>query len=92
MMASVPLGLPSVGKERRLQSSSNHRLCKYWPRALHLAGEAGYLEDFLGPGAEGLLLATELVPLSHAQDPLPAQLLQQGIHCPCKGTEVGVCS
>lgn len=40
-MANVPLGLPSVGTERRLQSSSNQQLCKCWPCALHPAGAPG---------------------------------------------------
>lgn len=52
--------------------------------------EAGYLEDFLGPGPEGLLLATKLIPFSHAEDPLPAQLFQEGVHRPGKGAEMGV--
>lgn len=52
--------------------------------------EVGYLKDLLGPGPEGLLLAAELIPLSHAEDPLSTQFLQEGVHCPGKGAEVGV--
>lgn len=91
-MANVPLGLPSVGTERRLQSSSVAvQVLALCPSPHWSTREAGYLEDLLGPGAEGLLLAAELVPLSHAQNPLTTQLLQQGVHCSCKGAEVGVC-
>lgn len=54
-------------------------------------GLGTHLEGGLGPAAEGLLLATQLVTLAQLQQPLPAQLFQPCVHRPSKGAEVGVC-
>ena len=48
------------------------------------------LKDLLGPGSEGLLLATELVALAHAEDAFAPQLLEQRVHGVGKGTEVRI--
>ena len=48
------------------------------------------LKDLLGPGSEGLLLATELITLPHAEDAFAPQLLEQCVHGVGKGTEVRV--
>lgn len=49
-----------------------------------------HLEDLLGPGPERLLLAAQLVSLTHAEDALPTELLKQGVHGVGEGTEVWV--
>lgn len=49
-----------------------------------------HLEGSLGPAAEGLLLATQLVALAQLQEPLPTQLFQPCVHRTSKGAEVGV--
>lgn len=54
-----------------------------------MTGEA-HLEGGLGPAAERLLLAAQLVALAQRQEPLPAQLLQPRVHRAGKGAEVGV--
>lgn len=64
--------------------------CPSLPAPRWSTRDMSYLEDLLGPGPEGLLLATELIPFSHAEDPLSTQLLQERVHCPGKGAEVGV--
>ena len=43
-----------------------------------------------GPLAEGLLLATHLVPLGEFQKALPAQLTQKVVHVLAKSAEVGI--
>lgn len=52
-------------------------------------GRGSHLEGSLGPAAEGLLLAAQLVALAQLQEPLPTQLLQPCVHRTSKGTEVG---
>lgn len=49
-----------------------------------------HLEGALGPAAEGLLLAAQLVALAQRQEPLPTQLFQPCVHRASKGAEVGV--
>lgn len=49
-----------------------------------------YLEDFLGPGSKGLLLATQFVSLAHAEYALSSELLEQRVHSVGKRTEVWV--
>jgi len=49
-----------------------------------------HTENFGGPLAEGLLLATHLVPLGEFQKALTAQLTQKVVHVLAKSAEVGV--
>lgn len=49
-----------------------------------------YLKDFLGPGSEGLLLATQFVSLAHTEYALSSELLEQSVHSVGKCTEVWV--
>ncbi|WAR01145.1 hypothetical protein MAR_007703 [Mya arenaria] len=51
---------------------------------------AAHLEDFRGPRAERLLLATELITLRDLVDPLGAEISEHLVQVVCERAEVGI--